>query len=269
MSEPNYEKSYGRNPAENYERYFVPTIGGPVAADLVEAAALRPGERVLDIACGTGIVTRLAAERVGSGGTVAGLDVAPGMLAVAREAAPPGISIDWYEAPADAIPLPDDGLDVVLCGMGLQFFSDKEAALREVRRVLAPGGRFVANLPGPTPAVLQAMDEALDRHFGAEAASFVQAVFSLHEPDELRNLATAAGFGRVSVQSATRTLQLPPPEEFLWQYIHSTPLAAKVASASDDLRAALQDDFTARCQELVEDGALTLRVNMTTVTATE
>ena len=84
MSQPTYGEGYAQNAAENYERYFVPAIGAPVAADLVEAAAIRPGERVLDVACGTGIVTRLAQERVGSEGTVAGLDPNPGMPAAAR-----------------------------------------------------------------------------------------------------------------------------------------------------------------------------------------
>ena len=85
-----YGQSYGGSAAENYERYFVPTIGLPLAKDLVEVAALQPGDRVLDAACGTGVVTRLVAEALGAKGSVAGLDVNPGMLAVARSAAPPG-----------------------------------------------------------------------------------------------------------------------------------------------------------------------------------
>jgi ubiquinone/menaquinone biosynthesis C-methylase UbiE len=170
MSQPTYGEGYAQNAAENYERYFVPAIGAPVAADLVEAAAIRPGERVLDVACGTGIVTRLAQERVGSEGTVAGLDPNPGMLAVARQTAPPEPRIDWYEAPAEAIPLPDESFDVVLCGMGLQFFSDKEAGLREIRRALVGGGRLVANLPGPTPSALEAMAESLAEHISPDVA---------------------------------------------------------------------------------------------------
>ena len=84
MIQQTFGKTYGGTAPENYQRYFVPSIAAPLAEDLVRIAALRPGERVLDVACGTGVVTRLAGERVGEQGAVAGLDVNPGMLAVAR-----------------------------------------------------------------------------------------------------------------------------------------------------------------------------------------
>lgn len=267
MSQPTYSDQFAKNPAQNYERYFVPVIGGPVASGLVQAAALRPGERVLDVACGTGAVTRLAAQAVGPSGTIAGLDPNPGMLAVARETAPPGTSIDWYESPAERIPLPDEAFDAVLCGMGLQFFSDKRAGLREIRRVLVEGGRFVANVPGPTPPPFEILAEGLGRYVSPEAAAFVHVVFSLHDPDELRSLAADAGFGRVDVQSAAATLHLPPPKDFLWQYVHSTPLAGAVTQVDDESRAALERDFTARCQRFAQNGGLTGRVNMTILTA--
>src|SRR3546814_10556694 len=104
-----------------------------ISADLVRNAALREGERVLDVACGTGVVTRLASEQVGATGAVSGLDVNPGMLAVARAATPEGMSIEWHEANAEAMPLPDASFDVVLCQLGLQFMPDRQAALREMR----------------------------------------------------------------------------------------------------------------------------------------
>lgn len=267
MSEPTYDAAFAKKAAENYERYFVPAIGRPMATDLVDAAALRPGERVLDVACGTGVVARLAAERVGPDGAVEGLDPNPGMLAVAREAAPPGASIQWHEAPAEDMPLPDGSFDVALCGMGLQFFSDRTAGLREIRRVLVPGGRLVANLPGPTPPPLEIMAGALSRHVGPESASFVEVVFSLHDADEIRTLATDAGFGDVDVRSGPRPLHLPSPEDFLWQYVHSTPVAAAVAGLDEEGRDALERDYAERCREFVEDGALTGAVTMTTVTA--
>ncbi|MPZ74574.1 MAG: methyltransferase domain-containing protein [Nitriliruptorales bacterium] len=259
--------TYGGSAPENYERYFVPAIGEPVARDLIDRAGLRAGERVLDVACGTGIVTRLAAEQVGQTGTVAGLDLNPGMLAVARSVTPPEVSIDWHEASAEAIPLPDDTLDVVLCGMGLQFMADKPAALREMRRVLAPGGRLVLNAPGPTPPPLAVMAEALATHVRPEVAGFVHAVFSLHDAEELRGLLEGAGFADVVVDRPLKTLRLPPPQTFLWQYVHSTPLAGAVAQTDEEARAALEQHMVAGCEPYVDNGALIADVRMLTAIA--
>jgi len=129
MAEEQLHKPDGGNPPANYERFFVPAIGAPLAKDLIRVAALRPGERVLDVACGTGVVARFASEQVGTTGTVVGLDVNPGMLAVARSATPPGMSIEWHQASAEGMPFPDAAFDVVLCQMGLQFMPNKQAAL--------------------------------------------------------------------------------------------------------------------------------------------
>jgi ubiquinone/menaquinone biosynthesis C-methylase UbiE len=269
MSQRGYDAEFMRRTAENYERYFVPSIGTPVAGDLMKAASLRPGERVLDAACGTGVVTKLAAERVAPGGTVAGLDANPAMLAVARETTRSDLSIDWHEAPAEDLPFADDSFDAVLCGMGLQFFSDKEAGVREFHRVLVPGGRLVANVPGPTPPPLEIMADSLAHHIGPESASFVHAVFSLHDPDDLRNLATQAGFEDVEVRSAVTPLELPPPAEFLWQYVWSTPLAAAVAQADEEDRAALENEFSEKCRAFAPTGTLLGGVKMTTLLATK
>jgi len=267
MAQQRYDAELMRRTAENYERYFVPSIGAPVAAGLMTAASLRPGERVLDAACGTGVVTKLAAEQVAPGGTVAGLDPNPAMLAVARATTRSDVAIDWHEAPAEELPFPDESFDAVLCGMGLQFFADKEAGVREFYRVLVPGGRLVANVPGPTPPPLEIMAESLSRHVGPESASFVHAVFSLHDPDDLRNLATQAGFEDVDIRSAVTWLKLPPPAEFLWQYIWSTPMAAEVAQADEEHRAALENEFSEKCRAFGRTGTLVGRVTMTTLLA--
>jgi ubiquinone/menaquinone biosynthesis C-methylase UbiE len=216
-------KSYAASPAENYQRFFVPCIGRPVADDLLAVAGLRPGQQVLDVACGTGVVARLAAEGVGAAGAVAGLDVHPGMLAVARSETPPDISIAWHQANADSMPVPDQAFDVVLCQMGLQFFSNKLAALREMRRVLKPGGRALVSVPGPKPAMFAVLTDALADHLGPQAASFGNLVFSMHDIDELAELMRSAGFAKVDVRAQPKTLRLPAPEDFLWQYLYSTP----------------------------------------------
>jgi ubiquinone/menaquinone biosynthesis C-methylase UbiE len=267
MAEQHFSKAYDGKPPVNYERFFVPAIGSPLTVDLIRLAALRPGERVLDVACGTGIVARLASQQVGATWTIAGLDVNPGMLAVARSATPIGLPIEWHEASAEAMPLSDASFDVVLCQMGLQFMPDKPAALSEMRRVLVRGGRLIINVPGPTPRLFTIMGEALERHIGAEAAEFAYHVFSLHDTEEIKNLISGAGFHDVSVQSYIKPLHLPTPEEFLWQYVHSTPLAGAVAQVDDDRRGLLERDVVAKWQEFVKDGAMVLQVRVVVATA--
>src|SRR5262249_5625385 len=126
---------------EVYERELVPAVFAPWAPMVVALAHPRPGERVIDVACGTGIVARIAAVQVGSGGAVTGIDLNPGMLNVARslkttgEAAAP---IQWQEASADKLAFPNSSFDIAYCQLGLQFFADRPAALREMRRVLVP-----------------------------------------------------------------------------------------------------------------------------------
>ncbi|MCC6169275.1 MAG: methyltransferase domain-containing protein [Caldilineaceae bacterium] len=267
MTEQYFGKAYSGNPPANYERFFVPAIGAPLATDLIHLAALRPGERVLDVACGTGVVARLASQQVGATGTVVGADINPGMLAVARSATPPGMPIEWREASAEAMPLPDASFDVVLCQMGLQFMPDKHAALCEMRRVLVRGGRLILNMPGPAPRLFTIMGEALARHIGSEAAGFVNHVFSLYDTAEIRDLVSGAGFHDVSVQSDTKSLHLPPPEEFLWQYVHSTPLAGAVAQVDDGRLGSLERDVVAEWQEFVKERALVLQVRIVVVSA--
>ena len=267
MSTQDFGAVYGASAPENYERFFVPAIGLPLANDLIRLAALRAGERVLDVACGTGVVARLASQQVGATGTVAGVDTNPAMLAVARFATPPGTPFEWHEASAEAMPLSDASFDVVLCQMGLQFMSDKDAALREMRRVLLRGGRLILNVPGPAPRLFAIMGEALERHIGAEAAGFVHHVFSLHDTAEIQNLISGAGFHDVSVQSEIKLLRLPAPEAFLWQYVHSTPLRGAVAQVDDERRGSLERDVVAKWQEFVEHRALVLQVRVVVATA--
>jgi ubiquinone/menaquinone biosynthesis C-methylase UbiE len=267
MSQQISFETFSESAAENYERYFVPAIGAPLAADLVELAALRPGERVLDVACGTGVAARHALARVGDGGRVVGTDINAAMLAVARAAIPGLGASDWYEASADDLPLPDEAFDVVLCQLGLQFFADKPAAVRELHRVLVRGGRLFVNVPGPTPALFAELEDALARHLGPEVAGFVRAVFSLYDPAELRVFLSGAGFEQVKARSNVVTLRLTAPEDFLWQYVHSTPLGAAVAQLDEEGCAALQREVVSAWQPFTDDGTLILQVDITNASA--
>lgn len=243
---------YPGNPAEVYDAHFLPAIGGPIAAELIEAVRPGIGERVLDVACGTGVVARLALEQVGPAGRVVGVDGHPGMLQVGA-AADPDARIKWLQGPAEDLPVQDASFDVVSCSLGLQFFADPARAVAQMRRVAAPGGRVAVALPGPTPALFAALHDALLPHLGPEAAGFVRVVFGMHDPDVLIELLSSAGLEPVQVVVKPLHLRLPAPADFLWQYLLGTPLADAVAELSDTARLALEDDVLKAWESFADD----------------
>jgi hypothetical protein len=111
------------------------------------------------------------------------------------------------------------------------------------------------------------MREALARHVGPQAAGFVDVVFSVHDPEKIRGDLDAAGFRNVQVTAARTTLPLPAPEDFLWQYLHSTPLAPAVATLDQDTHVALQRDVVAGWQPMTVDGHLMLELHLARATA--
>ena len=143
MSSVSYQQFTG-TAAENYQRDFVPSIATPVSRELLRVADLKPSERVLDVACGTGLITRLASERVGADGAVMGIDIAPDMIGLAKRVpAPDGAAIQWRVADAAALPIADASVDVVLCQMGLMFMENRAAAIAEMATragAVRPGG---------------------------------------------------------------------------------------------------------------------------------
>ena len=255
---------YDGSPASVYERYFVPAIGRRFAEQVVEAAAPRPGERVLDVACGTGVVARIATEHVGDPTLVAGIDGHPGMLATARSNSP---EIDWRQASAEGLPFDDDSFDIVLCSLGLQFFVDKLRALREMRRVMRPGGRCAIATAGPTPEPFRELHDVLAEHRGEHVAAFVDAVFTLADQDHLSDLMGAAGLDDVDATRRTVELRLGPPADFLWQYLLGTPLAEHVADLDDDRRAALERAVVERWQPFTDDAGVHMGVGIVLGTA--
>jgi SAM-dependent methyltransferase len=231
-----------------YERELVPAVFGVWAPILVELAQPRPGERVLDVACGTGIVARTVAKRVGSTGTVVGVDLNPGMLSVARSVvltdARSGASLQWREANADKLPFPDKSFNVVYCQLGLQFFADRAAALREMHRVLEPQGRLALMVwrgihESPGFAVLA---ESLERHIGRGPAAIMRAPFGLSDAGELTALVRAAVFQDVTIEHQVGTVRFPSVEKFVLSYVAGSPLAGPVSQADDAARGALIAD---------------------------
>jgi SAM-dependent methyltransferase len=185
--------------AASYEEKLVPALMEPWAPRVADAARLRPGDRVLDVACGTGVLARAAAARVLPGGTVTGLDLAPAMLAVAARLSP---DITWRQGSADALPFPDGSFDAVVSQFGFMFFPDPARALREMMRVLVPGGRLALAVWGSladTP-VYRAEVELAERHAGATVADMLAAPFVMGEGTRLADAFRAAGLADARIE---------------------------------------------------------------------
>ena len=249
--------------AERYERYMVPAIFAPWAADLLTLADVRAGERVLDVACGTGVVTREAARRVGPTGTVAGVDLSPAMLATARRAAS-GVPIDWRESRADALPFGNGAFDVVLCQQGLQFFPDRPAALREFRRVLASGGRLALAVFRSSAGHL-ALLPVLTSSLGPRAETLMEP-FSLTDGEALQALVRGAGFQDVSLRRAVRSARFPTPDAFAG-FLFSGRFAELTKTLAPEARAALARDALAALQPLVDRNGLAFDMESHLLTA--
>jgi len=191
---------------------------------------------------GTGVVARIAATRVGPTGTVVGIDLNPGMLSVARSVVSPdsrsGGQLQWQEASADKLPFPEGSFSVVYCQLGLQFFADRPAALREMRRVLGTEGRLALMVwrgihESPGFAVLA---DALQRHVGQAAAAIMRAPFGLSNADELEALVRAAGFQKRCNSTPEWNGALSFDRAIVLSYVAGSPLAGPLSQADDAAR---------------------------------
>ena len=211
--------------AELYQRYLVPGITAKWAEDLVERAQLQAGERALDVACGTGVVARLAAKKVAPA-QVTGLDLSDEMLAVARRVPNDAASIKWMEGSALDLPFPADEFDVIFCQLGLQFFPDRPRALAQMRRVLRDGGRAALSVYSPierTPGA-HAFVRALEQVLGPDASRIKRGEHSFSSPAQLESLLCDVGFAGVDAQAVRQTLVFPSVLDYVRFQLLATPM---------------------------------------------
>ncbi|AYC33896.1 methyltransferase domain-containing protein [Pseudomonas cavernae] len=203
-----------RSPAEVYEEFFVPALFQQWGRRVAAEAGIGTGERVLDVACGTGVLACAAAESVGPGGAVVGLDPNEEMLAVARSKS---ARVEWRVGRAESLPFPDESFDAVVSQFGLMFFEDRSAALREMLRVLRPGGRLavaVCDALEHSPGYA-ALAELLQRLFGERVAGAFRAPFLLGDAQLLLALCSAAGIAEAQVMRHEGTVRFASIEALI------------------------------------------------------
>jgi ubiquinone/menaquinone biosynthesis C-methylase UbiE len=233
-----------------YDTYIVDAFMRGYSRRLVEAAEIEPGSSVLDVACGTGVVTRLAAKEAGPKGSVVGFDLNAGMLARARASKENPTTIDWHEGSVTEMPFDDASFDCILCQHGLQFFPDKPAAISEMHRVLAPRGRLLVSVWRSIEHCpwQSAIAEAVDRHVGKDEAALVRSAFGFGDAKQLRQNVVDAGFRDVEIRVEAETIRHASLEEYVPGYISATPVAGAVAN----LDAAVQGKIVADVRNALE-----------------
>ncbi|MEZ5966900.1 MAG: methyltransferase domain-containing protein [Planctomycetota bacterium] len=248
---------HGSGP-ERYQQVLVPALFEPWAADLLTRAAIEPGNRVLDVATGTGVVAGKAATLVGSAGSVDAVDLNPAMLQVARAThrnTQP--SIRWRQGNAQDLPYADASFDVVCCQQGLQFFDDRERAIREMARVLAPGGRLAISVwrgPEHNPYAREfarAVEHSLGRAAGDEARS----PFAFDEPEALAAALRAAALHDVEVESVALTTHEADLRRFVLNDLMSYPATSSaIATWSEPRKEALIQEIVTAMEPWHHDG---------------
>lgn len=219
--------------AEVYEAFFLPALFQAWTERVAEAARVAPGQHVLDVACGTGVLARTLVDRVRPDGTVVGLDVNDGMLAVAREKAP---DVEWVEGAAEALPFDDACFDAVVCQFGLMFFEDRPGAIREMMRVLRPGGRLavaVWDRLDRTPGYA-AMTSLLQRLFGDDTAASLHAPYVLGDVDLLRAVFDEAGVADVAIMTHDGTARFPSIRQWVYTDVKGWTASDQIDNAGFD-----------------------------------
>lgn len=262
--------------AEVYAEFFVPALFSDWPAHLVRAAQIAPGQRVVDVACGTGVLARTVhahtcpdantdAGANRAAGAVVGVDINAGMLAVAQRSAP---QIEWRQGAAEALPFDDNHFDAAVSQFGLMFFDDRVKAIQEMARVVRPGGRIavavwdrLANTPG-----YAAMVELLRRLFGEDAANALRAPYTLGDTATLTALFRQAGLPQAQITTRSGQARFPSLADWIYTDVRGWTLADSI---DDHQVAQLQQEAHHALAEFVQaDGTVAFAAPAHIVTAT-
>ena len=228
MTDPN--AVFAGSIPENYDRYLGPVLFEPYARDLARRLVVKDGARVLEIACGTGIVTRHLLDRLPPSARLVATDLNEPMLDHARQRLPAAKRIEWRQADACALPFASSSFDALVCQFGLMFVPDKAAAFRETCRVLAPGGDFLFSVWDSLERnrFARIAHDTLTRFFPVDPPTFYQVPFSLHQRDVLQALLSENGFTAARIEEVALEGQSPTAHELATGLIEGNPVGAGI-----------------------------------------
>jgi ubiquinone/menaquinone biosynthesis C-methylase UbiE len=240
---------------EIYENVMVPLWFGRWAEALLELVAIQPGESVLDVACGTGVTTRLADVAAGKSGHVTGLDINAPMLDIARNLVVSS-GITWIESDVSDIDLKSHSFNAVISQHGYHYFPDKPRALKEFHRVLAPKGRLAISIWEGHSAYTSALCSAVEKHISPEIANKQRGQRETPTVEELAAALTDAGYNDVRVQTQTLDICVPAAREFVPLHLGSMPIAAAFTGLSDVKKERLISDVEEELSGYAQDNQL-------------
>ena len=237
---------------ENYDRYLGPVLFEPFAKDI---AARLPSEHlkdVLEIACGTGIVTRQLRDSLASTVQIVATDLNPGMFAFAQSKFGANENVEWQEADAGALSFADGSFDAVVCQFGVMFVPDKEAAMRECHRVLKPGGVFLFNVwdsieRNPWGRIAH---ETIASFFDREPPTFYELPFGFYETDLIRSLLEKAGFTGIETSLVRLPCRSPSAAEFAIGLVRGNPGGTAIEERGVDINeviSAVSEEIAENC----------------------
>ena len=244
---------------EAYEKYIVPAFSGKWAQDIVDRAILRHGDRILDIGCGTGIVSRHAYKSMGESVNITGVDVNEIVLKKARDLSPSDTtSIEWKQCNVETLPFSDAKFDVVLCQQGLQYFHDRSRALTEVNRVLTSKGRAVFSVWRSLEyfPFYMALHNALERYVSAEAASILSSAFISGDAAQLRALFKSAGFNNIEICLEIKQMRYSPFSEFLIGGFAASPFGNDILELKESIREEMFQLIRESLSDYIDDHGL-------------
>ena len=237
---------------ENYDRYLGPVLFEPYAADLVARLKVPEQASVLEIACGTGIVTRRLRDRLDSSVRIVATDLNEAMMNYAARKFRPKDDIEWKQADATDLPFVDQSFDAAVCQFGMMFVPDKEIAASEAHRVLKPGGTFHFNVWDAIEQneLAQAAHTIIKEFFPQDPPDFYDVPFSYHEPEAIRSLLSAADFREIQLSVVSLPAISSSASDAAHGLIHGNPVITAInerdASKGPEVVAALAASIAAQ-----------------------